>query len=74
MNIFGILVWGGAALTVAGLALLGWCIVTVARLRKSGAEQAEFQARMQRIVAVNMAALMVSALGLICVVTGIILA
>ena len=73
MTIFDMLVWGGAVLTLLGLAALFWCIVTVVRLRRTTPGQEEFRTRMQRVIAVNMGALMVSALGLICVVLGIIL-
>lgn len=73
MTIFDMLIWGGAALTLLGLGGLMWCILTVIRLRRANAEQDEFRQRMQRVVAVNMGALMTSALGLMCVVLGIIL-
>ncbi|RJE81875.1 hypothetical protein D3P04_22700 [Paracoccus onubensis] len=67
------LVWGGAVLTLLGLVALFWCIVTVFRLRRAAPEPEEFRARMQRVVAVNTGALMLSAIGLMCVVLGIIL-
>lgn len=73
MGIFDMLIWGGAALTLLGLAALLWCIFTVIRLRRAGLEEAVFRARMQRILAVNMGALLISALGLMTVVLGIIL-
>lgn len=73
MTIFDMLVWGGAALTLLGLAALFWCIVTVFRLRRAAPGPEEFRARMQRVVVVNMAALMVSAIGLMCVVLGVML-
>lgn len=68
------LVWGGALLTLAGIGILGWCIVTVARARRAGLDEAALKARLQRIVAVNLAGLAVSGLGLMLVVTGIFLA
>lgn len=67
------LVWGGAALTLLGLAALLWCIVTVIRIRRAGLDENTFRARMQGILAVNMGALVISALGLMAVVLGIIL-
>lgn len=73
MNIFDILIWAGAALTVAGLAGILWCIWTVAKARRQGLDEPAFRARMQRVVAVNMAALAASVLGLMAVVLGIML-
>lgn len=64
----------GAAVTVAGLAGLVWCIVKVARARKSGLSEEELRAVMQSTVAMNMGALFVSAIGLMMVVVGVILA
>ncbi len=67
------LIWIGAGLTLAGVALLFWCIFQVAKARRTARDDAEMQARMQRAVAVNMAALGLSGIGLMSVVTGIIL-
>lgn len=67
------LIWIGAALALAGVAGLGWCIRLAVQARKAGLEDAAMRARMQRIVALNMAALGVSALGLMSVVAGIVL-
>lgn len=60
----------GAIVSIAGLGLLLWCIVSVARLKRAGLEGDAFRARMQRIVALNMIALMVSVIGLMLVVIG----
>lgn len=73
MDIFDILIWCGAVLTVAGLAGILWCIWTVWRARRSGLDEAAFRQRMQRVVTVNMAALVASVLGLMAVVLGIML-
>ncbi len=67
----GILIWVGAALTLAGIAGLVWCIVLAMRLRKAGLPDDELRARLQRIVLLNLGALGVSALGLMAVVMGI---
>ncbi len=73
MVIWDILIWGGAALTVAGLLTLCWCIVTVLRARRSGAGEDALRAVMQRVMIVNMAALGASVFGLMFVVLGIML-
>jgi hypothetical protein len=67
------LVWIGAALALAGVAGLIWCILMALRARRSGMEDEAMRAELQRVVVLNMAALGVSALGLMCVVAGIIL-
>ena len=68
------LIWTGTVVTLAGLAALIWCILGVNRARKAGLPDAELRARLQRAVTLNLAALLLSALGLMMVVVGIILA
>ncbi|APX88844.1 hypothetical protein BV394_03120 [Brevirhabdus pacifica] len=68
-----ILVWIGAALSVIGLCGLLYCIVLAARARTSGAPHAEIQQRMQKVVALNLAALSLSGLGLGMVIVGVLL-
>ena len=65
------LIWSGAALTLAGVAALLWCVVQAFRARSAGLADAGLRARLQPILIVNLAALGVSALGLILVVLGI---
>lgn len=67
------LIPAGAIITLLGLVGLLWCIAKVTRARKSGASNDELNAVMQGIVPVNLASLLISALGLIVVITGIIL-
>ncbi|WP_439560760.1 hypothetical protein [Roseinatronobacter sp.] len=67
------LIWIGALISVAGIAGLGWCIMYVMKLRKSGLDDATMRARMQKAVIVNFAALGVSTLGLMMVVLGVFL-
>jgi hypothetical protein len=68
------IVWIGAALTLAGVGMLVWCIVSVAKARRAGLPEEALKARLQRIVALNLAALGVSGLGLATVILGIVLA
>ena len=72
-SIYEMLVWAGAAVTLAGLALLILCILRVARARRSAGDEAELRAALQKIVPVNLGALFLSMLGLMMVVIGIIL-
>jgi len=73
MDLFDILIWLGAALALAGVAALLWCVVTVARARRAGLDDAALRDRMRRVLAVNMGALGLSMIGLLLVVTGIFL-
>ncbi|CTQ48812.1 hypothetical protein [Jannaschia donghaensis] len=67
------LIWGGAALTILGLTGLVICIVVAARARASGLEGAAMEARLRKLVALNLGALAISALGLMSVVLGVLL-
>ncbi len=68
-----ILVWIGAAVSLVGVAGLGWCIVLALRARNSGLPEEAIRASLQKVVVYNMAALGISALGLMLVVAGILL-
>lgn len=68
-----ILIWIGAGLTLLGVAALIWCIVLAMRARSSGLPDAEIKARLQKVIALNLGALLISGLGLMAVVVGIIL-
>jgi hypothetical protein len=67
----GGLIWMGAAVTVAGLLGLIWCIIGVARARRAGLSDEALKTRLQRAVALNLAALFLSVIGLMMVVIGI---
>jgi nitric oxide reductase large subunit len=68
-----LLIWIGAGVSLLGVVELVWCIVLAMRARQSGMEDDAMRAELQRVVVLNMAALGVSALGLMMVVAGIIL-
>ncbi len=67
------LIWIGACVSLVGIAGLGYCIVRAMKARRAGLPDAAMRAELQRVVVINMAALGVSALGLMLVVTGILL-
>lgn len=67
------LIWIGAAMTMAGVGGLGWCIWLAVKARRAGLDQQAMQTELQRVVTLNVAALGVSALGLAAVVMGIVL-
>ena len=68
-----ILIWLGAGLTLLGVLGLAWCIVLAMRARKSNLPDDQIKAALQRVVALNLGALAVSAIGLMAVVIGVIL-
>ncbi|WP_284165548.1 hypothetical protein [Frigidibacter sp. SD6-1] len=68
-----ILIWIGAGVTLLGVAGLVWCIATVARARKAGLSDHDLRARLQKVVALNIGAVLLSALGLMLVILGIFL-
>lgn len=71
----GALIWIGAILSLTGVGLLVWCITQALAVRKRpGADENATRIRLQRLVVVNFAALGLSAIGLMLVVVGILLA
>jgi hypothetical protein len=68
-----ILVWIGAGLTLLGLAGLIWCILLAARARRAGLSDNALRTRLQKVVALNLGSLALSALGLMAVIVGIFL-
>ena len=71
---FEVLIWGGAALSLAGLAGLIWCILRVNRARKAGLSDADLRAAVQAVLPWNLGALFLSVIGLMLVILGISLA
>jgi hypothetical protein len=67
-----ILIWIGAAVTLAGLGGLVWCILSVIRARRAGLPDDQLRVRLQRIVVWNLGALFLSVMGLMLVVVGIV--
>ncbi|MEM9342993.1 MAG: hypothetical protein AAGA87_08100 [Pseudomonadota bacterium] len=68
-----ILVWIGTGITLLGLAGLVWVILAARRAQASGLDDDAMKARLQRLTATNLGALAVSAIGLMCVIFGVIL-
>lgn len=67
------LIWSGSLVSIIGIGVLVYCILRAMRARRAGLEDAAMRAELQRVVMINMAALGVSALGLMLVVLGIFL-
>jgi hypothetical protein len=68
-----ILIWIGAAISMLGVAGLLLCILRAVQAKRAGLDDEALKTRLKGIVTMNLAALMVSAIGLVCVIVGIIL-
>ena len=68
-----ILIWIGSILSLLGLVGLLWCIKTVLRAKKAAVSDEELRVSLQKVVPYNMAALFLSAIGLMLVILGIML-
>lgn len=68
---FELIVWSGAALSVAGLIGLIWCILRVNAARRAGLSDTELRAAVQKVLPWNLGALLLSVLGLMLVILGI---
>ena len=68
-----LLIWIGSILSILGLDGLFWCIKTVLKAKKRAASDEELRSSLQKVVPLNMAALFLSAIGLMLVVLGIML-
>lgn len=67
-----ILIGAGAALSLAGLGLLVWCILRVWNARRAGLSDAALRQAVQKVVPLNTGALFLSVMGLMMVVLGIV--
>ena len=68
------MIWAGAAVTFLGVIGLVYCILLVTAAKRAKVEDAQLRAVLQRALVWNMGALALSALGLMMVVLGVILA
>jgi len=68
-----LLIWIGSILSLLGLFGLFWCIKTVLKAKKLATSDEELRRSLQKVVPLNMAALFLSAIGLMLVILGIIL-
>lgn len=69
--LFDFIIWGGAALSILGLAGLVWCILRVNKARKAGLSDDELRAAVQAVLPWNLGALFLSVIGLMMVILGI---
>ncbi len=67
------LIWPGAAISLLGLAGLVWCILAVMRAKRRTTNEDELRAAVQKVMPINMGALLLSVIGLMLVILGIFL-
>ena len=67
------MILAGVVVTALGLCGLVYCITKAFKARRSGLEGAELTAHLKGLVAVNLASFLLSAIGLMLVVVGILL-
>ncbi len=67
------LVWAGAAVSLAGLVGLIACIIKVMAARKKNLSDDDLRAEVQKVLPYNLGALLLSVLGLMMVMVGIFL-
>ncbi|MEO0678657.1 MAG: hypothetical protein AAFR53_06770 [Pseudomonadota bacterium] len=63
----------GTALALLGVAGLVWCIVAAMRARRLDLPDEEMKARLSKLLAVNLGALAVAAIGLMTLIMGLFL-
>jgi hypothetical protein len=63
----------GGFIALLGLGGLGYCIWLAISAKRAGLDDAEMKVRLQKVVALNMAAMGFSAIGLMMIVIGILL-
>ncbi len=66
-----LMVWAGAATTLAGVAGLWRCIQLAMRAKRAGLDEDAMRRALQRVVTLNLVALALSAIGLMLVVAGL---
>ncbi|PVA07080.1 hypothetical protein [Thalassorhabdomicrobium marinisediminis] len=69
-----LLVTIGAVISLTGLAGIVWSIIKVRRAKAASTDDAELRARIQAILPLNLGSFLLSVLGLMCVVVGVLLA
>ena len=68
-----ILIIIGTVLVIAGLGLLLYCIISAGRVQRGGLSQEAATEALQKLLPFNLGGVALSALGLMCVVIGLLL-
>ena len=70
---FEMMIWAGAAVSIAGLAGIVWCILRVAKARRAKLNDEAMRDVLKSVIPMNMGALFLSVVGLMLVAVGVIL-
>ncbi|MBF9049696.1 hypothetical protein GTA62_00305 [Roseobacter sp. HKCCD9010] len=68
-----LLIWIGTGLAILGLMAIGYCIVVAIGAKRAKLSDSELRARLQRVVPINMGAVLASVLGMMSVVVGVVM-
>lgn len=68
-----IVVWIGAVLSVIGLAGIIYSIITIVKAKRANLSDEEIRARVSKVLPINLGALLISMIGLMAVVVGVML-
>ncbi|WP_106744697.1 hypothetical protein [Yoonia maritima] len=68
-----IVVWIGAVLSVIGLAGIVYSIITIIKAKRANLPDEEMRARVSKVLPINLGALLISMIGLMAVVVGVML-
>lgn len=67
------MIWPGALVTLLGVLWLGYCIRSAFKAKSEGLDKVQMDARLQKLVALNMGAVAISSVGLMMVLVGLLL-
>ncbi len=70
---FEIMIWAGTAVTLLGLAGLIWCVIRANRVRRQTLAEDDLKQALMALLPLNLGSLLLSAIGLMLVVIGVIL-
>tara|TARA_R110002094_G_scaffold39404_2_gene51947 strand:+ start:2151 stop:2390 length:240 start_codon:yes stop_codon:yes gene_type:complete len=73
LDIFDLIIWAGAGLSLLGLVGIVWCILRVSRAKRKKATDEELRAVLKSVLPLNIGALFLSVFGLMLVIVGIFL-
>ena len=67
------LIWGGAIISLIGMAGIIFSLVSVVRARREAESDDDLRVRLGRFLPINLGSLFLSVIGLMCVVLGVML-
>lgn len=67
-----LVIWIGAALSLVGLGGIAYSIITVAKAKRANLSDEALRARIAKVLPINLGALLVSTIGLMAVIIGVV--